>query len=104
MVQTQLQVLEGELAQRAEKTRQLREIQKQLMLLGGLVPPSPLVTQQPGAPPHSPRSTEDGLLSKQQRLQAAITKHSDSIRVGVDTGMYASCSSFRGLFALPAGL
>jgi hypothetical protein len=83
------QVLEGELAQRAEKTRQLREIQKQLMLLGGLVPPSPLVTQQAGAAPHSPRSTEDNLVVKQQRLQQDINRHSEAIRVSCRPRLFA---------------
>jgi hypothetical protein len=36
-------VLDGELAQRAEASRQLREVEKRLMLADNLVPASPLV-------------------------------------------------------------
>ena len=38
-------VLEGEIAQRAEVNRQLKEVEKRLMLADNLVPASPLVTQ-----------------------------------------------------------
>lgn len=93
-----LKVLDGELAQRAEATRKLREVQKQLMLLGGLVPPSPVVTaaavaavKERGAGSHATRSepgsttpgpTEESALHREaKQLQEAINKHSDSIKV-----------------------
>jgi hypothetical protein len=74
------QVLDGELAQRAAKTRKLREVQKQLMLLGGLVPPSPLVTQL--SLPSTPGGAQnDTLHDKQRGLKDDIEKHSEAIKV-----------------------
>lgn len=89
-----LQVLEGELAQRAEGTRKLREVQKQLMLLGGLVPPSPVVTAAAAAAAAASRGAgaaaaaakaalpkEEVLQQEAAKLQAAIDKHSASVKV-----------------------
>lgn len=88
-------MLEGELAQRAEATRRLREVQKQLMLLGGLVPPSPVVTAAAAAAAAASRGAsaaaaaakaalprEDILQQDAAKLQAAIDKHSANVKVG----------------------
>eukprot|EP00879_Flechtneria_rotunda_P010714 GHRR01011196.1.p1 GENE.GHRR01011196.1~~GHRR01011196.1.p1 ORF type:complete len:1304 (+),score=608.99 GHRR01011196.1:374-4285(+) len=85
-------VLDGELAQRAEATRKMREVQKQLMLLGGLVPPSPVVTATAAAAAAS-RGTgaaaaaakaalprEEVLQQEANNLQAEIHKHSKNIK------------------------
>lgn len=72
------QVLDGELAQRAEASRRLREVQKQLMLLGGLVPPSPVVTAT-AARLALPR--EEALQQEAARLQDAIDRHSTAVKV-----------------------
>jgi hypothetical protein len=95
-----LQVLEGELAQRAEATRKLREVQKQLMLLGGLVPPSPVVTAAAAAAARGRRNSsnlassagggsscggglheEAALMQEAKRLQDAIDGHTRSVKV-----------------------
>ncbi|WIA39358.1 hypothetical protein OEZ86_005467 [Tetradesmus obliquus] len=89
-------VLDGELAQRAEATRKLREVQKQLMLLGGLVPPSPVVTAAAAAAAAASRGAgaaaaaaaaakaalprEEVLQQEAARLQAAIDKHSANVK------------------------
>ncbi|KAF8064520.1 KIN4A [Scenedesmus sp. PABB004] len=84
-------VLEGELAQRAEATRRLREVQKQLMLLGGLVPPSPVVTAAAAAAAAASRGAgagagatalprEEVLQQDAARLQAAIEQHSANVK------------------------
>jgi kinesin family protein 4/21/27 len=94
-----LQVLDGELAQRAEATRKLREVQKQLMLLGGLVPPSPVVTAAAAAAAAASRGAgaaaaaaaaakaalprEEVLQQEAARLQAAIDKHSANVKVSI---------------------
>jgi kinesin family protein 4/21/27 len=94
-----LQVLDGELAQRAEATRKLREVQKQLMLLGGLVPPSPVVTAAAAAAAAASRGAgaaaaaaaaakaalprEEVLQQEAARLQAAIDQHSANVKVSV---------------------
>jgi hypothetical protein len=80
-------VLEGELAQRAEKTHRLREVQKQLMLLGGMVPPSPLVRSTregtPGpATPLGGAGGQDALLGRKRRLEEDIERHNDAVKVG----------------------
>lgn len=88
-------MLEGELAQRAEATRKLREVQKQLMLLGGLVPPSPVVTAAAAAAAAANRGKsaaaaaakaalprEEVLQQDAARLQAAIERHSANVKVG----------------------
>lgn len=92
------QVLEGELAQRADATRKLREVQKQLMLLGGLVPPSPVVTAAAAAAARGRRHSNnllsgpsgDGsggmadeavLTQDAKALQDAIDSHTKSIKV-----------------------
>jgi kinesin family protein 4/21/27 len=92
------QVLEGELAQRADATRKLREVQKQLMLLGGLVPPSPVVTAAAAAAARGRRHSNnllsgpsgDGsggmadeavLTQEAKALQDAIDSHTKSIKV-----------------------
>lgn len=92
------QVLEGELAQRAEATRRLREVQKQLMLLGGLVPPSPVVTAAAAAAARGRRnsgnplssggfgssggmSEEATLMQETKNLQDSIDGHTKSIKV-----------------------
>lgn len=88
-------MLDGELAQRADATRKLREVQKQLMLLGGLVPPSPVVTaaaaaasrrKSSGGPAAAVLSLpeEDVLLQDAGRLQAAIDQHTRSVKVRTD--------------------
>jgi len=91
-----MKVLEGELAQRAEKTHRVREMQKQLMLLGGMVPPSPVVsmtgpqTRAAGAgaggregPPSTPQSVanQEALLKRKQRMEDEIERHNESIKV-----------------------
>lgn len=97
-----LQVLEGELAQRAEATRKLREVQKQLMLLGGLVPPSPVVTAAAAAAARGRHNSsnlassagggggsscggglheEAALMQEAKRLQDAIDGHTRSVKV-----------------------
>jgi len=89
------QVLDGELAQRAEATRRLREVQKQLMLLGGFVPPSPVVTAAAAA--HAAAADrasgggdagvasllprEDVLQREAARLQDSIERRSTNIKV-----------------------
>lgn len=85
-------MLDGELAQRAEATRRLREVQKQLMLLGGLVPPSPVVTaaaaaaargrRNSGNPLSSGGLSEEATLTQEaQHLQESIDGHTRSIKV-----------------------
>jgi kinesin family protein 4/21/27 len=94
------QVLDGELAQRAEATRRLREVQKQLMLLGGLVPPSPVVTAAAAAAARGRRNSgnplssgggaagssgglpeEATLMQEAKHLQESIDGHTKSIKV-----------------------
>lgn len=92
-------VLEGELAQRADATRKLREVQKQLMLLGGLVPPSPVVTAAAAAAARGRRNSsnlqsgasggsssgglgeEAALMQEAKVLQDAIDSHTRSVKV-----------------------
>lgn len=93
-------VLEGELAQRADATRKLREVQKQLMLLGGLVPPSPVVTAAAAAAARGRRNSnnlqsgasgggsssggmaeEAALMQEAKALQDAIDSHTRSVKV-----------------------
>jgi hypothetical protein len=82
-------VLEGELAQRAEKTHRLRELQKQLMLLGGMVPPSPVVfsaargASVAGAPatPVVGGGSQEALLGRKHRLEEDIEHHNEAIKV-----------------------
>lgn len=101
------QVLDGELAQRAEATRKLREVQKQLMLLGGLVPPSPVVTAAAAAAAAASRGAgaaaaaaaaakaalprEEVLQQEAARLQAAIDKHSANVKVRKCMGLLRCC-------------
>lgn len=100
------QVLDGELAQRAEATRRLREVQKQLMLLGGLVPPSPVVTAAAAAAARGRRNSgnplssgggargsssggqpeEATLMQEAKALQDAIDGHTRSVKVCVRSG------------------
>ncbi|GBF91684.1 kinesin family member heavy chain [Raphidocelis subcapitata] len=83
-----MKVLEGELAQRAEKTHRLREVQKQLMLLGGMVPPSPVVFSNArgasvaGAPatPVGGGGSQEALLGRKQRLEDDIERHNEAIK------------------------
>ncbi|KAI8464754.1 MAG: hypothetical protein J3K34DRAFT_525930 [Monoraphidium minutum] len=82
-----MKVLEGELAQRAEKTHRLREVQKQLMLLGGMVPPSPVVFSAAagGGGPGTPfagggHGSQEALLHRKQRMEDDIEKHNDAIK------------------------
>jgi kinesin family protein 4/21/27 len=100
-------VLDGELAQRAEATRRLREVQKQLMLLGGLVPPSPVVTAAAAAAARGRRNSgnplsgggggargssgggqaeEAALMQEAKALQEAIDGHTRSVKVRVQGG------------------
>eukprot|EP00775_Hariotina_reticulata_P005026 gene5026-5268_t len=78
-------VLDGELAQRAEATRRLREVQKQLMLLGGFVPPSPVVTAAAAAHAAADRVSGGGdaairaLLPREDVLQREAARLQDSI-------------------------
>lgn len=106
-----LQVLEGELAQRAEATRKLREVQKQLMLLGGLVPPSPVVTAAAAAAARGRRNSsnlassagggsscggglheEAALMQEAKRLQDAIDGHTRSVKVCQCVCVASSCA------------
>lgn len=84
------QVLDGELAQRADATRKLREVQKQLMLLGGLVPPSPVVTAAAAAAARGRGNISSGdgglpeeavLTQDAKKLQEAIESHTRSVKV-----------------------
>lgn len=84
------QVLDGELAQRADATRKLREVQKQLMLLGGLVPPSPVVTAAAAAAARGRGNISSGdgglpeeavLTQEAKKLQEGIEGHTRSIKV-----------------------
>lgn len=96
------QVLDGELAQRADATRKLREVQKQLMLLGGLVPPSPVVTAAAAAAARIRRNSSNAgshggdagcstpglseeavLMQEAKRLQDAIDGHTRSVKVSI---------------------
>lgn len=97
-------MLEGELAQRADATRKLREVQKQLMLLGGLVPPSPVVTAAAAAAARGRRNSsnlasgsgdgssgggmaeEAALMQDAKSLQDAIDSHTRSIKVSQCSG------------------
>ena len=92
-----MRVLEGELAQRAEATHRLREVQKQLMLLGGMVPPSPVVSggsaarrggaagaATPGAGALTPGGAgaggRDALLARKRRLEDDIERRNEAVK------------------------
>lgn len=91
-----VQVLDGEMAQRAEATRQIREVQKRLMLLGDMVPPSPLVSGSslglsgPVTPAGGNR--KDALVTKKHRLEQEIQEHNAQIQV---SATYFTCTALQ---------
>eukprot|EP00798_Chlamydomonas_sp_ICE-L_P008275 gene8275-1544_t len=77
-------VLEGELAQRGEAYRQLREVMKKLMISDNLVPSSPLLAPGGGDSPMAqgmlkPGETREKLLEHKAFLEKELLEHNNQI-------------------------